>query len=46
MALGEPQIMGQVKKSIETANQCNSSRENLDLAIRVAVSAAKEVRTQ
>ena len=46
MALGEPQIMGQVKKSIETANQCNSIGENLDLAIRVAVSAAKEVRTR
>ena len=46
MALGEPQIMGQVKKSIETANQCNSIGENLDLAIRAAVSAAKEVRTR
>jgi glutamyl-tRNA reductase len=46
MALGEPQIMGQVKKSIETANQCNSIGENLDLAVRVAVSAAKEVRTR
>ena len=46
MALGEPQIMGQVKKSIETAKQFNSIGENLDLAIRVAVSAAKEVRTR
>ena len=46
MALGEPQIMGQVKKSIETANQCNSIGENLDLAIRVAVSAARDVRTR
>ena len=33
MALGEPQIMGQVKKSIETATQCNSIGENLDLSL-------------
>ena len=46
MAVGEPQIMGQVKQSIETANQGNLIGENLDLAIRAAISAAKEVRTR
>ena len=46
MAVGEPQIMGQVKRSIEIANQCGSIGENLDLAIRAAISAAKEVRTR
>jgi glutamyl-tRNA reductase len=46
MALGEPQILGQVKQSVRTAEGIGTSGHQLGSLFRKAFSVAKEVRTE
>jgi glutamyl-tRNA reductase len=46
MVLGEPQILGQVKQSVRTAEHCGTLGSTLNRLFQQTFSVAKEVRTQ
>lgn len=46
MVLGEPQILGQLKKSLKTSTECKTAGTTLKRLMQHAFSTAKQVRTQ